>query len=125
MNIEIQIENELKALLLKRESRLPLGLEQTVYVGSNREICRKFYEELKGSEEYNGPDGWFDADGIFVEAEFVLSIELRAGKIELANRQPKSLTWQSLSILDRERVLKEAKETVERVNNLETEELPF
>ena len=125
MYIENEIENELKTLLLKRESRLPLGLEQTVYVGPNREACRNFYEELKNSEGHNEPDGWFNADGMFVEAEFVLSIELRAGKIELANRQPKSLTWQSLSTQDRKRVLEEAKKTVERVNNLETNELPF
>lgn len=125
MYIENEIENELKTLLLKRESRLPMGLCKAVYVGPNKDVNEEHYEEMDIEDACNEINGWLDADGTFIENQLVLSVVLLKGNVELFTRQPNNMSWESLSTQDKQNVLRVARETVNKINQPEEFELPF
>jgi hypothetical protein len=125
MSNDIQIDCEMKSLLLNMKSRMPLGLCKAVYVGPNKDVNKEHYEEMDIEDACNEIDGWLDADGTFIENQLVLSVVLLKGNVELFIRQPNNMSWESLSTQDKQNILRVARETVNKINHPEDFELPF
>ena len=125
MENEVQVQNDLTTLLLKRKSREPLYLCKAVYVGPDKEINRDHYDGMDKDDAYNELEGWVDADGTFIENQFIISVDLWKGNIVLSSCIPDKLTWQDLPCQDKREILEVAEETINRINHPEDFELPF